>query len=1081
MLAHHPTTGQPIRILRSDVSISSDMKTLVWLREGFQESHRWKRWYSIITEVGALHVSDSTNNLAAVIIPLNANLDEWIPLLPTIFHNNSKTLLVAPNSVLQSLTERGFTTNLTFAFEELYDYYPYLGEPVQESDSIEKVILSIAHILRIPKVVWTSPSIRSDLDDGCRVQYDAWSTHYSESSLQTIPIDSDDSCIPRTWLIQQYFRHPNSRRAREIFSCLEKNIACEFIDTILLLNEHEYNEILASPKIRVESLSHRITYYDVFKAIRDTIPAGDFVLFSNSDIWFDRSLQQIWSIGLKERSLFLALLRWEDGAEPTLFGPRADSQDAWIIARDAVTFDITEKDFGFPFGKPGCDNAIALIMMSKRLLVSNPAYSIRCMHVHSSNIRNYDPKDILYRTHYLYVDPTVIQPIKVARNLEYGRVPAPIMKSWILHNLGKSFPRPITCIRDTDIVQICENLRLKGEIYTPHEQNMYTPNSSNTPLYNFKGGHFVTANGLISSFKELIVGEHSAWKEGIEANMHTTLVPSIHVPTMIACPCDPICETSLAKWVLHYLPRVMAIRKIVKEANLPVPEFLVPQHQDIGAFLNDCVWGDERQNITVTPMLSDMNYYSESVWAVPPSANSDSICAEDIELLRGLLPSDSNTNSKYPIVVFCVEDDEHAVCTRGWAEETAENIMPKGWIVRYVSHTDLPSVRRKAFQDASWIIGSGSALDWIWYAPKGAHVFEFMSDRDCRGDHIHLAGAAGLHYVTSLINTEEHVVFQRQNALLDVGKAIKLFGFKEMLDVVHNLFQEKPRIIIPSGKALEGIHNHIGNGFREIATMWANRGYVNLVHTEDTHYCWWGGIGEVLLYDRESIRWWYNIPSYQMALFGNCLPPAKDVQRLRQSVWSFWPYSPRAVEGVVSRVENMRGYDSRPIQSLFLGRVSNGLQKIARCAIDWSTSVELFSMPVDSTDTPYPFTQEEYLSKLCSARFGLSLPGNGQKCNREIEYFACGCVPIIVDGVDMKSYLVPPIEGIHYFKASTPDDVKRIVKNTSPSKWAAMSAAGRNWWRNYASVEGLFRLTWARIEQCKPYYNVGIPATFTLL
>ena len=343
-------------------------------------------------------------------------------------------------------------------------------------------------------------------------------------------------------------------------------------------------------------------------------------------------------------------------------------------------------------------------------------------------------------------------------------------------------------------------------------------------------------------------------------------------------------------------------------------------------------------------------------------------------------------------------------------------------------------------------------------------------------------GAAGLRYIISIIK-DEPVVFQRQNALLDVGRAIKMHGFKEMMDVVHSLFNEKPRILLPSGKGLEGIYNHHGDGFRELATIWAERGYVQLAHSEDSHYCWWGGIGDVLIYDRENPRWWpsYDIPSYQMALFGNCLPPGPEKHRLRQSIWSYWPKSPRLVEAIAARVENMRGYDSRPISSLFLGRIENGIQKAARTKLDWSSAVELFSMPIDVSDAPYPYTQEQYLEKLCSARYGLSLPGYGQKCNREIEYFACGCVPIVTTGVDMSSFLIPPIEGIHYFRASTPADVQRIVKETSPNRWAAMSAAGRNWWRNYASAEGLFRLTWARIEQCKPFYNVGIPQSFNML
>jgi hypothetical protein len=215
-----------------------------------------------------------------------------------------------------------------------------------------------------------------------------------------------------------------------------------------------------------------------------------------------------------------------------------------------------------------------------------------------------------------------------------------------------------------------------------------------------------------------------------------------------------------------------------------------------------------------------------------------------------------------------------------------------------------------------------------------------------------------------------------------------------------------------------------------------------------------------------------------MALFGNCPPPGPGPHVLKQSLWSFWGRRPRMLEGVAQRVENMRGYESRPIASLFLGKIENGVQEAARTTADWSTAVELFSMPIDSSGKPYPYTQEQYLEKLCLARYGLCLPGYGPKCNREIEYFCCGVVPIVTPGVDMTGYLVPPTEGVHYLTAKTPEEVQRIVEITSAERWATMSAAGREWWRLYASAEGLFRLTHARIEQCKPYLNVGIPTKF---
>jgi hypothetical protein len=80
----------------------------------------------------------------------------------------------------------------------------------------------------------------------------------------------------------------------------------------------------------------------------------------------------------------------------------------------------------------------------------------------------------------------------------------------------------------------------------------------------------------------------------------------------------------------------------------------------------------------------------------------------------------------------------------------------------------------------------------------------------------------------------------------------------------------------------------------------------------------------------------------------------------------------------------------------------------------------------------------------------------------------------------MKHYLIPPNEGVHYFVAKTIADVQRIIQSTSAETWMEMSLAGREWWRAIASAEGFFRLTWARIEQCRPYLQVGIPQTFSL-
>jgi len=137
--------------------------------------------------------------------------------------------------------------------------------------------------------------------------------------------------------------------------------------------------------------------------------------------------------------------------------------------------------------------------------------------------------------------------------------------------------------------------------------------------------------------------------------------------------------------------------------------------------------------------------------------------------------------------------------------------------------------------------------------------------------------------------------------------------------------------------------------------------------------------------------------------------------------------------------------------------------------------IELFECPIDSTGGPYKYSPSEYLDQLCKAKFGLCLAGYGQKCHREIEYYACGTVPIATPECDMTGYVTPPMEGVHYFRAKTPEDVHRIIATTSRATWDRMSHAGRTWWHENASAEGLFRLTVNRIRDCLPYAGIGLP------
>lgn len=1088
MLVHHPITNQPIRILRSEAQISKDNQTLVWVQPTYKPSSKWAtRWSAVISDPAAWSCLSEELPIAILISSME---EAWIPILEAV---REKEVLIFTSKDAAKQIEAKWSDMQVIQYDEMYDMYPFLGRRIQNESCLEQVVVGLAHILRVRRLAWT---VDESSDAEYRFPKQVWEKQ-CKATCQNLPVEADaDKVIPACWLIQQYFKHSLPKRSREVWTCLEKNLANPYIDKILLLNEQEY-DLPVSEKLIVKRIESRLTYADVLCAIQTDLPVDSIAIFSNADIWFDTTLQPLWSLSLEERRLFLALLRWEDqqgqGKDPVLYGPHSDSQDTWIVAKNAVNFTVTDEEFRFPFGKPGCENAIPVAMLKHKFLVVNPAYTIRSYHLHASGIRNYDIKDTLYKPMYLHVDPTAIQPMGVEKDLKRFKdaIPEFIQVQWFKEQLQKqSFPRRVHGVTEEQVQTFCTMVnRNELQSLEPQGANLWTPSPEPSTLYRFFQPMFVTNQGLLSDMRSIYTGRYASWTNGWQEAQVSSLTPSIHVPFLVTVHTpDPACWSSLSSWVLQYLCHVLRIRNALKDAGRQIlPDFAVPSIPSISAFLHDCVWNETR--VITVPHMDHIQYYANEVWTVSPPAELNPT-KEDIAVLRSIMPSAAPRNGvrrHRPVCVLCIEEDTPTtVCTRGWAEETLDCIFPTGfsglrdrWDIRILTPTTEFPVIRKAMQDANWIVGhaNNSLMDWIWMASPGTRVVEFQNEMSLQSKRLHLAGAADLFYIVGIVK-KEPIEYQRQHALLDVGRLIKQYGFKELLEATVDA-DNLPVVVIPSGDGLKGVWSHSGDGFRELVQIWAERGYCRKEESEATHHCWWGGIGEVLLYDRPTPRWWVSpYPSYQMALFGNCLPPGPGNHGIRQSVWSFWPHSPKAVEAKADA--GIKGWPDRSLKSIFLGKVENGVQKKQRCETDWSKAVELFSMPIDSTNAPYPYSQEEYLTHVGKARFGLCLPGYGSKCNREIEYLALGTVPILTEGIDMKSYLRAPKEGVHYFVAKTPEDVQKIVETTTQTQWEAMSTAGHQWWRENASAEGLFRLTWARIEQCRPFFHVGIPSQFMI-
>ena len=208
-------------------------------------------------------------------------------------------------------------------------------------------------------------------------------------------------------LIQQFFVHPDPKRHYEIQVCLQQNLSNSLLKSITLLNERIYTpEELGisdedSTRITQIVIGKRLMFSDVYAYCNEHRLEG-YIVTSNSDIFFDKSIQNLRFTSLAHFPSVQALLRYEYSKSIPedkldmckLNGPRIDSQDTWVIHSNFLKniFDNICR-FEFYFGMPGCDNSIIYHFDQAGLMVFNQCSTIRTYHYHESRVRNYTEKE----------------------------------------------------------------------------------------------------------------------------------------------------------------------------------------------------------------------------------------------------------------------------------------------------------------------------------------------------------------------------------------------------------------------------------------------------------------------------------------------------------------------------------------------------------------------------------------------------------------------------------------------------------------------------------------------------------------
>lgn len=228
----------------------------------------------------------------------------------------------------------------------------------------------------------------------------------------------------KVYLFQQFFMHKNEERLNEIRYCLKANCNNDAIETVYLLNEKpdcimytplelgvnekEWNKIMQIP------MGHRMNYSDVIHYVK-WINLDGYIIIANADIFFDESLQVLKSIDLINKPTMFSQLRYEfDGNYNNIkiFGPRSDSQDAWIYH---TTYNERLykhlRAFKFQLGQAGCDNHIAYLFKMFGFNIINDPMLIHCLHYHKTQIREYT-QDNSIKSPYMLINVNGSPPLK---------------------------------------------------------------------------------------------------------------------------------------------------------------------------------------------------------------------------------------------------------------------------------------------------------------------------------------------------------------------------------------------------------------------------------------------------------------------------------------------------------------------------------------------------------------------------------------------------------------------------------------------------------------------------------------------
>lgn len=706
-------TATAPKIIRLHTKAYKDGNTLIWLRDqDISVTHTWKRWNGIVTSVADYQKWKRHGTISFVVLPSLAESDfslfADIDKQSTVFFLGRSVLDVIPGSVWKT---EGFRFML---LEDMYGAYPYLFHAWD--GTLEDAVACIATVFIYRHIAyWDGSDLRK-----------------SSLTVNNVRWTSDQSCVPPSICVMtQYFVHSNAKRAREIRKCLMNNCVNPYVDKIIMLTEKdlsaEWSSLKGRDKIEQHIIGTRLTYADLLRATAEHVPLNTVVAYTNADIYLDESILHVYSLDMRDK--MLALLRWDTddkGSEPKLFGPYCDSQDTWIVLSDSVksrTFDYER--FNYQLGRAGCDNRFTADMFANRFLILNPANTIKTLHIHKSDIRDYNKTDIIMSPYYIYPYTTMI----------YDTNNISTYKSIVDKGERQPYNVLIRCPNPTNGVTWCTMLARHQRFVWEH--NVPTRVTISAPVYEWKHA-MASTSGIVFTTRDTYVGQNLE-SFAKDATMPLTIeptTPKIHVPLFYVVPVKHVnVFNHIDKYILYYLSKLYHIGATTNMEG----HFLLPEHAKSTAETFRC----STNAILATPNTS---VFADKMIGYMPDTYE--INRDDIQALRSNWSgwNDGVIRERTCAVLVNRTGDERL---SPFNDDIIEGLRSRleGWEI------DVIDMNANGLDVYSHLVGKsmciffgGEKLDTIWAKlwalPPRCRVIEFQNELKIHGEFQQMAAAA---------------------------------------------------------------------------------------------------------------------------------------------------------------------------------------------------------------------------------------------------------------------------------------------------------------------------------------------------